>query len=282
MGRTRTFFSRNAAAAFHCIWISLFLTGCADTSKWLETEPAAHFSANGPLAVPDGLSKYLTLHCLKTESVKYAETVGVGQPHPKDQECMYVGVEVNGLFAAKPDTDTTNALIATLLSVSDMNCSNFMDRVFAARSSSDFTKGFLQDLATAFAAGTAPFSGSAAAGLNGVNLVVGKGFQNLESTYYANQAFQAIEAAIVSERSDRRSVILVKQDNNAATGTSHAAYPVEAILADVRAYDDACSIRAGLARLANIANQAKDSDLDKSKRVELAPPGQKGATYSAQ
>lgn len=283
MSGTRTALSSRAAIALLCaVVVGALLTGCADSSKWLETEPAAHFSASGPLEVPDQLKNYIVLHCLQTEPVTYAEKGedAVGQARPKEHECMYVGVEVNKLFAAQLDTDGPNALIATLLSVSDMNCSNFMNRVFAARSSSDFTKGFLQDLTTAFAAGAAPFSGSAAAGLNGVNLVVGKGFQNLESTYYANQAFEAIEAAIISERSDRRSVILVKQDNNDLTGSKHVAYPVEAILADVRAYDDACSIRGGLARLANIANQAKDSDVSKNKKVELAAPGSKGAVYN--
>src|SRR6185437_551996 len=169
MSGTRTVFFGNAATALHCIWITLFLAGCADSSKWLETEPATHFSARGALAVPTELQNHIVLHCMKTERIAYAEPAeeAFGQPHAKDRECMYVSVEVNGLFATQPDTDATNALIATLLSVSDMNCSNFMNRVFAARSSSDFTKGFLQDLATVFAAGTAPFSGGAAAGLNG-------------------------------------------------------------------------------------------------------------------
>ena len=237
---------------------SVCMTSCAWTSKWLASEPSAHFSNAGALQLPASVSSYVNLHCMAVEKIKYYEKTDSTGAKPRGTEaCIYVSAEANNLFAAKLDPADLSALVESLVTISDMNCSNFLSRAFANRAAGDFTKTLIQDLATAGAAGTSWISAGVSSGLSGTNLLVGKTVDTFEGTYFANQAFDAMQSAISAERADLRKSITTKETNNSKTGDGHQDYLLQDAMSDIRGYDDACSIRQGLAKLAALANDAK-------------------------
>jgi hypothetical protein len=184
------------------------------------------------------------------------------------QECLYVSADVTGLLQARDsgsDTTTRDRAINFLISLSDMNCSNFLHRAFATKAGMDFSKGLFSDIATGVSAGVVHASPALAATLNVSNLVVGKGVDSFNATYYYDKTFQAMESAIQAERLRIRTQMLGKQ-----AGSTKPPYDILQALSDVRAYDDACSIKAGLAQLVQLADSRKKEEQDNKLQVDIS------------
>jgi hypothetical protein len=254
----------------------LILGGCASTSHYLRVTPTTHFSKSRGLQLPPSVSEFLTLHCLRWEGIEDDDKTRevAKESNSANNQCMYLSADVTLLDSRDLQIQERNKIVRALITISDMNCSTFLHRAFANRAGLDYGKKFFQDLTTAISAGTASVSAPLSAAIDVANLVVGKGIDTFNATYYFDKSFQAMEAAIVAERAQRRAYItarLAKPD-----------YLISDALGDIRVYDDACSFRAGLASLNNVA-EAKKTDAEKGKAsVELAEDSQKGEEYVRQ
>lgn len=244
---------RTVLTALFLLSIIALVAGCAaGTSKYLGSEPALHYPVKKTIALPANIEKFVTVHCLETAEVKYEDRA----PNTSDSEngkCLYTSVDVSAVGAATVDKSVRDEIIGTLVTVSDTNCRQFMNRAFAQRSTSEFSKTFLQDIATAISAGTAHANPAISATLSGANLIVGKGYEAFDATFYVNKTFDAMEAAIKAERTKRYAKIIASQDEPIET------YSLSHAINDVGDYDDACSIKTGLASLAATAEASNKS-----------------------
>lgn len=274
------------------------LAGCADSAHYLRSRPVTYFpgeqsssetlSSEKPisknLAVPKPLNQLITLHCVKEEASPYADG------NTQFTECLYVSAEFNPLWSGteKADVDTSkpaskkagstkkkgatlnseqDLAVSYLLDISDMNCSNFMQRAFAMRSSAGFANNLTRDLAAGFGAVTAFSSPALSAGLGVTSLIVGSGVKSFDAEYFLNESFQAMESAIAAERLRIRTSILL----NRANPDPAARYGIAEALSDVRAYDDACSFKSGLSQLAKLAKEKKTAAEASKLSAELKP-----------
>lgn len=259
-------------AAWQLVTIALVLgstlTGCADTARYLRSEPVTHFPAKKALALPNEIKDYLQLHCTKAEDIKYEDADAT------NSQCLYISADASLLGSATLDKTKRDQIIRTLLSISDMNCSTFLHRAFANRAAFDSGKKFFQDITTVLSAGTASATPSVSSGLDVTNLLIGKSVDTFNATYYFDKTFQAMEAAIIAERAQRKAYITARQASNS--------YLIGDALSDIRAYDDGCSIKAGLSRLINVAEKGKDESEQKKLAVEVAEDAKKLTTYQTQ
>lgn len=136
----------------------------------------------------------------------------------------------------------------------------------------DLSKQLFGDLATGFSAITAfNTPGVSAALINSLgNLIVGKSVESFNTQYYFDKTFQALESAITAQRLDVSRKIIAKQAK-AKSKTDPVSYGVVQALSNIRAYDDACSIKAGLARLVQLADQEKAVSVQKTNKAEIDP-----------
>jgi uncharacterized lipoprotein YajG len=245
----------------------IVLTGCAGTAEYMRSQPVTHFPAMRTVALPEELTGLITLHCMKDQETAYVEN-GIAA-----RECLYVSADARNIFGTPKDAKTGEALtdkvITFLMGLSDMNCSNFLHRAFANKAGLDFTKGFISDLAAGVSAGTAHANPTTSAALSVGNLIVGKGVESFNATYYYDKTFQALEAAVTAERTHIRTYIFAKQLKSKDV-KNPVKYELVQALSDIRAYDDACSIKAGLAQLVQLANNKKKEDVNTKVQVELS------------
>ena len=240
-------------------------TGCASTAKYLRSQPSTHFPTKTLLALPNDIQPYLKLHCISAEEIKYDDLDAT------NSQCLYISADASLLASASLDQTKRNSIIDTILSISDMNCSTFLHRAFANRAGFDYSKKLFQNIATATSAGTAFISPPVSAAIGGINLVVGTGIDDFNSTYYFEKTFEAMEAAIQAERAQRRALI----DARKVSPT----YSMVEALGDVRTYDDACSIKSGLARLIGTAENQKNLNKSAELKVQGATDATKFSTY---
>lgn len=251
------------ATKFLSLVLAGLLAGCASTAESLRTLPVTHYPAQTQLKVPDSLGQYLVLRCMENHSTAFIKESAA-------EECLYVSADVTGLLQridqVESDTAMRDRTINFLVSLSDMNCSNFLHRAFATKAGLDFSKTLLSDIATGVSAGVVTASPALAAGLNVSNLVGGKGVDAFNATYYYDKTFQAMESAIAAERLRIRTQMVGKQADQ-----SQPAYDILQALSDIRAYDDACSIKAGLAQLVQLADSKKNQEQANKFQVDVAP-----------
>ncbi|GJI97253.1 hypothetical protein RugamoR57_39710 [Duganella caerulea] len=259
----------------------LFMSGCAGTAEYLRSQPVTHFPSAATIALPTQLNGLVTLHCMKDQAADYADGSGSAT-----KECLYVSADASQLTKTLLPADATgtrDTAISFLISLSELNCSNFLQRAFANKAGLDFTKSFIGDMATGVSAGTAFKNPQVSAVLSVSNLVVGKGVESFNSAYYFDKTFQALESAIVAQRTRVKIYITAKQAQSNTPGAA-VKYDMSQALADIRLYDDACSIKAGLSQLIQLADAQKQTDqankiavelsdkpLDKAKEVLSAP-----------
>jgi hypothetical protein len=187
--------------------------------------------------------------------------------HPKrpDDECLYLSVAMAGIpTKASVDPGERDDVVGILTAVSDMNCRSYLFRVFASKAGLDTGRSVLKDLSTAAAASTAPFAPYVASGLGVGNLLVGTTVDNINSTYYLEKTFQAMESAIAEERLKLRRQLYEKR------GKTIVEYPFMDAWNDVHAYADACSLQRGLARLVEITGEKK-ADAAESLQAAVDP-----------
>lgn len=224
-------------------------TGCAGTAEYMRSRPVTYFQTQ----IPDGKGPLarVRLHCTQVQKLPSEEQDG-----KNGRECLYVSADVSALMEEPVSPQDTDEVIDYLIGVSDMNCSNFMHRVFASKANMDFTDGLVSNLATSAATATAHVDPTVSAALNVANLVVGNSMDSFNSTYFLDKTFQALEAAINSERQRIMALIIAKRATATPAGAPPATarrYGLVQALSDLRAYDDACSIKAGLNTLVTIA-----------------------------
>jgi hypothetical protein len=239
------------------------VSGCAaGTSAYLGSEPALHFPVKTTIALPDNIKNFIKVHCLETAAVKYEDLAPGATENGK---CLYTSADVSAVGAATVTVEVRNEIIGALVTISDTNCRQFLNRAFAQRSTGDFTKTFLQDIATALSAVTAHGSPALASTLSGTNLIVGKGYEAFDATFYVNKTFDAMETSIRAERTKRYAKLIANQDEGIAK------YSLSQALNEVGEYDDACSIKTGLASLAAAADTSNKASEKGKLTVENTP-----------
>lgn len=244
------------------------ISGCAGTAQYLRSQPSAYYNepASDITLADKDLSALFHVKCMKAES---KDSLAPG--NQQSPQCLYVSVD-----AAKVSSETVvtrsirDKAIAYLISVSDANCSNFLDRAFANKAGLDVSKSLSSDLATGVSAATAFNTPAVSAGLGLANLVVGKTVDNINSPFYFDKTFQAFEAAVLTERARIKSEIIARQATRPLISTNSSAvqYGIFDALADMRTYDDACSMRAGLAKLIETASALKQAQTLQSAQAD--------------
>lgn len=245
-------------------FLAVLVSGCAGTSQYLRSQPTAYYTEPAStitLMDPD-LAALFKVKCMRAHPLD--PLIKADQQSP---QCLYVAVDASQI---KTDSSVSRSLrdkaIAYLLTVSDSNCSNFLDRAFANRAGMDISKSLASDIATGVAALAAFNTPAVSAGLGLTNLVVGKTVDNINSTFYFDKTFQAFEAAVITERARLKSDIINRQANRPLISTDSSAvqYGLFEALADLRTYDDACSMRVGLSKLVETASALKKAQTDQS------------------
>jgi hypothetical protein len=227
---------------------AVLLGACASSDASLRSQPASHFAVPDFIPMAGPLKTYVTLKCARIGDTKYAALTAKSSTQP---ECGYVSADVTQLVNALPQSEEKSELrdsvLDLLLGISDYNCSNFMGRAYAVRSTFDVLSKVIGDIATAVSAGTVSVAPAVSGGLDGLNLVVGKSNSDFDSEFYANKTFEALESAIAAERTKRKTRILASR--------IQPGYSLMDALSDARFYDDACSIRIGLQSLGDLAQK---------------------------
>lgn len=250
--------SRKGIGVIVCFGV---LVGCANTSEYMRSQPVTYFPASEDFVVPKELTGLIEVRCMMQDT----DTDAVRATAKR--QCLYVSADVSKLSSITENEDKTNIAISYLTSLSDMNCTNFLQRTFATKASLDFSKNLISDMASAASAGTAFFSPAVSAALNVGDLVVGKGVESFNATYYFDKSFQAMEAAINAERTRIKTFIIARQAK-AAIPDSPVPYDLATALSDIRAYDDACSIKSGLSQLVQLADQSAQQENRQKVEVE--------------
>jgi hypothetical protein len=248
--------------------VTALLCSCAGTEKFLGSQPSTHLPTGVAIVLDPSIKDDIKVHCLESTSISYTDTT------VKGAECLYVSADVSALPSVTLTKETRNAIVGTLVSISDINCSTFLHRAFANRAGLDYTKTLSQDLATAASAGTAFVSAPVSAGMSAANLLIGKSIDSFNATYYQQQTFQAMESAIASARQEGLATINTHEAQDIDTYTATQA------LADIRQYDDDCSFKNGLAKLNAIATNAQSNATDLKAKVVSAPADQKATVLS--
>lgn len=257
------------------IALSVLLSGCGSTATYLAPQQTVYYKDKdqGVITLTDtDLNSLFDVKCMKNMPqgpLTYGDSKEVSQ-------CLYIAVDAT---KATSNTATTRPVrdkaIAYLLNVSESNCTNFLDRAFANKAGMDVTKGLVEDVATGIGTVTAFNTPTVTAALGITNLVVGKTVDNVSSTFYFNQTFQAFEAAVITERARIKSEIISKQAKRPPVSTDTAVqYTLFDALADIRQYDAACSMRVGLAKLIDTQGEKKRLQVDQSAIADAdAKPG---------
>lgn len=254
-------------------WLALpvALSGCANVAEKLRSQPVAHYPVGDTSGYVGDIGKAeakIRFFCMEASGDSDGAKDAKGQAA---QSCSYASAAYTDIvnFRSKDPVEVDRAL-DSLVSMSDLNCSNYMHRVFSNRALTDFSGTLSEDLLTSAATATAHIEPTAAAALGVANLVVGKSMDAFHSTYFLDKTFQALEAAINGERQRILATIIAKRAKAKATPAAFAYGPVEA-LSDLRAYDDACSFKAGLNVLVSLAEKEKEARSLEVARLEIAP-----------
>lgn len=252
--------------------LPLCLAGCPAANRSLRSQPTSHFQVEDYPAKDDAkgvLGGMVTLHCTRI-------AVTERKPNGKSNGgCEYTTADVTKLIEKlpgnEPDSQLRDATLDLLLGISDYNCSNFLGRAFAVRSTFDLASTYIGDLSTAVSAGTVTAAPGLSIVFDGLNLLVGKANSNFDKEFYQQQEFHALESAIAAERTRRKTQILL---NRGAPG-----YSLMAALADARYYDDACSIKVGVASLADIAKASAATEEDKNLALNSVTKAERPAAF---
>lgn len=234
------------------VGVSALIAGCAHTDVVLRPERTTFIqSQEKDFAVLVDQTRTVSLRCLDWDGARDTGTTG--------KQCLYFAADEQPIaetFAVlKPEqlVATRNLYTSLLLNLSDKNCSTFLGRSFANKASFDATKNLTQDVLTGSSAAAATLSAPTAATLSVFNLMVGKGVDNVNGAFFYEKTFQALETAIRAERE------VIRSDIQDMKTKSYEDAPIYDVLAAVRRYDDACSIRVGLSKLQDLAQETKEA-----------------------
>ena len=116
-----------------------------------------------------------------------------------------------------------NEIIDDLLNISDSNCNNFLNRLFAKQTGVSFAKGLVNVVTSASAALTGFASVPAAAALNAGNASLGGGLDAINTDMYYSKTAPDIAQAIRNKRAQLREDITLRE-----LGTTAAAIGAKA------------------------------------------------------
>lgn len=244
------------------IVLSVILGGCAATSEYMRTEPVLSFPVS-QIALPSDVTDYLTVQCVQENPV--ANSVN----SHTTRRCLYVSASTKDKAALSVDKSKRDLIMNYLIELSDANCFHFQQRIFANKTGLDLTKSLTADLSSALSAGTAHSNPAISATLSGANIIIGKGVDSFNSSYYYDKTSQAVQAAMDAQRLRILQQIIARQ---AAANRSNepVAYDLSQALSDVRKYDNACSLKAGLDQLIKVTEAEKATEDGKKKSLELS------------
>jgi hypothetical protein len=260
--------------------VAILLSGCASSEKHLRSQPASFISDFSPTQGP--LKGLVTLECLEVRThAKPQRNKRIGEPEP---ECLYLTADITKLVDRLPGDDSApkiaegfnnkqfrDSLLFLLLGISDYNCSNFLNRAYAVRSTLDASGKLTGDLASAISAGTVTVAPGVSAGLDAISLLATKSSQDFSTVFYFDKTFQALEAAVQAQRIKRKTQIIANK--------GRPDYSLMDAISDARFYDDACSIKMGLQELQNIAEDEKKTSEDVNLKVQKVSEDKRLDTY---
>lgn len=253
------------------------LSGCANVAEKLRSQPVAHYPIGDTTGYVGDIGKTeakIRFFCMEASGDSDGANDSRGQAA---QSCSYASAAYTDIVNFKSsDPAEVDRALDSLVSMSDLNCSNYMHRVFSNRALTDFSGTLSEDLLTSAATATAHIEPTAAAALGVANLVVGKSMDAFHSTYFLDKTFQALEAAINGERQRILATIIAKRakakaEAKSTGGSAEIAYGPVAALSDLRAYDDACSFKAGLNVLVSLAENEREAQSLRVTQLEIAP-----------
>jgi len=239
------------------------VSGCASTGVYLGSDPGMHvppISATVDVPIDPKLEGLI--------EVRSVDMHGALTGEASTGRSLYLSVDITGVLARPnlglADGDNLdqrlrrrrNNVVDVLLFISDFNCETYLSRAFANRTFIDASNNVLQDVASGVSSGTAAISPQASAAIGLSALVIGSASDEISSSFYLNQTFQAMETVIRTERSLQRRRIERK-----LAAQSYEQYSLHDALSDVRVYSETCSIRAGLQLLAKAAEQDRRNRL---------------------
>jgi hypothetical protein len=144
-----------------------------------------------------------------------------------------------------------NEIIGYLLNISDSNCNNFLDRLFAKQTSVSFVKGLTNVVTSPGAALTAFASVPAAAGLNATNAIFSGGADAINTDIYYSKTAPDIAQAIRNRRAQIREDITLRELGTTPAAVGHKAS--ESAQAKAKTAQEACAA----------AEKATKTDADK-------------------
>jgi hypothetical protein len=131
---------------------------------------------------------------------------------PTDSETSDPSADEEADFQLTPAFERRrNETIDNLLNISDYNCNNFLERLFAKQTGVSFAKGLVNVVTSASAALTGFASVPAAAALNAANASLGGGLDAINSDVYYSKTAPDIAQAIRNKRAQLRDDIKLRE-----------------------------------------------------------------------
>lgn len=265
------------------------VAACANNDVYLRPERTTYMKlSEEPSTTVQVAGAPVELTCLDWKGNRATRPVVLSSSlttETSDIQCLYVSVELKEVANRFPGTDMTTAASgrvkvasagATLLTpvdepdlmrlrniyysflrnIADQNCQTFLGRSFANKASIETARSTFQDLLTGSSAAVATAAPPAAAGLSLVNLFAGKTIDNINSTFYYEKTFQAMAGAIAIERER------IKREMDSHKEHAYDTYTIFDLINDLRRYDDACSVRVGVTKLQELAQEKQKEQRD--------------------
>lgn len=262
--------------------LSLFTLACANQAKHLRVQPIMYMDVSAkdatleiplPPLDPTAATQQPSGGPTQVASLTPSVMATTGAPAPGDDkltvqcvrapgklsnegtsraQCLYVAIDYKDVLRLPVrNRFERNRLIDLLAGFSDANCDTFVHRVFANKAALDATRNTGAEMATAIAAGTAQVASGFSAGLGLFNLVGGTAIDNYNLVLFSDKTFQVVSAALDAERLAAQASLIEGAKKDLPD------YTFEAALADLRRYDNTCSLRRALERLGELADNAK-------------------------
>ena len=249
------------------------ISGCAQYDKSLKTEAGIHvpLSNYNSIAIDPDIKEYITIKLIKTNGEIVTTEDGQAKENNEDGnfrrvknrnsatktnpakiQAVYYSIDTTKLMGVTLDKTKRNKIIEILVLVSDLNSETYLSRSYAAQLYINSGVGFLERITTAVQTGTTKASPGLSAGLGISNLLIGGVGEELNSTVYANNTYEAIQESIKSERAKRKIEIINGMDMD------YDKYTIQDALSDIRYLAEVSSVRVGVGKLLQDARNKKD------------------------
>jgi hypothetical protein len=266
------------------------LGSCTYTEPRVRPEPAMILPAPGiwypcETRIPPANTTQnpITYHCAESHAASQRVFGSVGDlvafTSSRSDECIYVYIDPRELPDVSPGGTVDPSILANdvgaVLQISDYNCTNFLSRAFALKTSTGFFRSLINGAVSSTAA-VISLAGAPAlvtSGISAGNAVIGGGVDSLNSEYFAGQTFNAFETGIRARRevlltNVRQRLCATEKEKEKCVYANPPPSPLvqplpyltlQDALVDVAEYDQACSFEEGLAQLTQGAAAQKQA-----------------------